>query len=76
MGNQETDIDKYLRLYPYLREWVIECAACHRKGVRSDMPVLDSNSTNVTRVKLRRLLSDIDLDERGLCEPCRAAQSE
>ena len=73
MSNQETDAEKYLRMYPYLREWVNECVCCHYKGYKPEMPIPPFTSTASTLVKLRRLFQELPLDENGFCEQCRAA---
>jgi hypothetical protein len=75
IGNsQETDIEKYLKQYSYLRHWVNECVACHRKGYKPEMPEPPADYTVFTAAKLRRLLDELELDESGLCEQCQVAQ--
>lgn len=72
-SNQDTDAEKYLRLYPYLRKWVNECVACHHRGYKPEMPEPPADYTIYTTGKLRRLLDELELDENGLCEQCRTA---
>lgn len=32
------DGEEYLIMYPKLRKWINECAMCHEKGYKPDMP--------------------------------------
>jgi hypothetical protein len=65
-GNAEA----YLTRYPRLRRWIRQCVACQRQGYGSDLP--KQIGIGVAAQTLRRYFSPLELDERGLCEECRA----
>ena len=70
----ENDPDELLRKYSYLREWVNECAVCHHRGYRPDLPGQERGARYSTHARLRRLFDELALDERGMCEQCSSAQ--
>jgi hypothetical protein len=61
----EKDPDKILGQSGYLRQWVNECVACHRRGCRPSPPPYGAYAT------LRRMFDELPLDEDGMCEQCR-----
>jgi hypothetical protein len=70
----ENDPEKLLKQYSYLREWVNECAVCHHKGYRPDLPYPERSARYSTHARLRRLFDELVLDEDGVCEQCRLVQ--
>lgn len=55
---------------PRTREWLVRCVGCRRVGFRRDAPTEFFN-----RYWMERKLESLNLDDRGLCETCRAALS-
>jgi hypothetical protein len=53
---------------PRTRRWVVRCAGCGRFGFWSDAPEQFFN-----RYWLKKKFEPLDLDERALCDVCRAA---
>ncbi len=53
---------------PRTRKWLVRCAGCRLIGYRPNTPVDAFN-----RYWMERKLEPLDLDDRGLCETCRAA---
>ena len=62
----------YLAQYPRLRRWIRQCVSCQRQGYGTDLP--KQIGIGVAAQNLRRYFSRLELDERGLCEECRAMQ--
>ena len=62
------DGDDYLRLYPKLRKWIVQCVGCQRVGYRLDLP--DRIGVGFAAQNLRRLFRPLSLSSRLLCEQC------
>jgi len=54
---------------PRIRKWLVQCAACQRWGYPHNAPVRFFGRANLEDAHFEAL----KLDERGLCEQCRAA---
>ena len=63
--------EAYITAIPRLRKWINECAMCHRKGYRPDLPDRISvveGSQDVYYIK--KYFRPLELNEEGLCEVC------
>ena len=60
--------EEYLKSYPELRKWVLECPACHRKGYRPDLP--EKLGENFKAYHIRKYFQPMEIDELGLCPVC------
>src|ERR1700746_3252972 len=66
---EEHDPDWYLQ-DPRTRRWMAQCTGCRRWGFREDAP-----PEFFGRVPLEKHIGKLNLDEGGLCDQCRRAQS-
>jgi hypothetical protein len=64
--------EEYLQMYPERTgRWMNQCVACQRKGYKPDMP--DDIYPGYLARNLRKYFEPLDVDESGMCEPCRDA---
>jgi hypothetical protein len=67
--------EEYLQMYPEKTgRWMNQCVACQRKGYRPDMP--RRIHPGLLAQHLRHYFAPLDVDEKGMCEQCRAAVPE
>jgi hypothetical protein len=66
---EEQDPEWYLQ-DPRTRKWMAQCVGCHRWGYHHDAP-----PEFFGRAPLEKHIGKLNLDERGLCDQCREAQS-
>jgi len=66
---EEHDPEWYL-LDPRTRWWMAQCVGCLRWGYRDDAPPEFHG-----RTQLEKFIGKLNLDERGLCDQCRRAES-
>jgi hypothetical protein len=64
------DGEEYLIMYPKLRKWINECAMCHAKGYKPDMPVEIYPHPTLASKTIKSYFKPLELNEDGLCEVC------
>ena len=67
MKNETHDAEWYLR-DPRTRKWMVQCAVCKQWGYPHNAP-----PKFFGRAQLERHFEEMKLDERGVCDQCRAA---
>jgi hypothetical protein len=60
----------YLRQYPKLWKWMNQCLVCGHIGHKPELPTRIGEG--VAAHHLRQYFPELSLDERGLCDQCRA----
>jgi hypothetical protein len=70
MTTQPNDGLLYLDMYPRLRKWMNQCAACQRLGHKPELP--ESLEKSMAAKNLRSYFPEMAIDESGLCEHCVA----
>ena len=67
-----TEGDKYIAAFPQFKKWIVECACCHRKGYRPDMPEhIGHAEFNLGASTIKKYFSELALDEDNICPECR-----
>lgn len=62
--------EEYLKMYPKLRKWINECAMCHYKGYKPDMPDEIYPHPSLASYHLRSYFKPLELNEDSLCKFC------
>ena len=68
---EQRDGNYYLTMYPKLRQWINQCAACQAQGYKPEMP--GDIYAGVAAQNLRRYFRSLEVNELGFCEQCQAA---
>ncbi len=61
-------------MYPKLHRWMNQCVACQRLGHKPELPDQIYPWPTAASSNLRKYFSELEVDNDGICEQCRAAQ--
>lgn len=67
--------EDYLKRYPNLSKWIIQCRSCGQKGYRTDLPEQIHPSDAVPHLQwndkyIRKYFKPLELDNRCYCNMC------
>ncbi|MDE6598333.1 MAG: hypothetical protein K2K60_06815 [Clostridia bacterium] len=68
--NRRNAGSSYIDSFPVCKKWINECACCHRKGYKPEMPDHIVGELSFAAVQIKKHYSVLSLNEYGLCEVC------
>lgn len=68
MTSIRKDNENYIRKYPEMRKWIIECVVCQSIGYKSNLP--ENIYPGVLAQNIRKIYNELEVNEINICNDC------